>query len=120
MRQQHNHQAMQTRARSIAKHLQHDDNFPSAEDGPDAGPGQPTTRWKLAYSTLFYAGLGLEPFFDVLWTTANQTGHAYPTNRSNIELQAMVSALAALQVFHPLRSVDRFLKNELIFIIIKL
>ena len=72
-----------------------DDNFPSAEDGPDAGPGQPTTRWKLAYSTLFYSALGLEPFFDVLWTTANQTGHAYSTNRSNIELQAIVSALAS-------------------------
>ena len=72
-----------------------DDNFPSAEDGPDAGPGQPTTRWKLAYSTLFYAALGLEPFFDVIWTRGDQPGHAYSTNRSNIELQAVVSALAS-------------------------
>ena len=30
------------------------DNFPRNEDGPDAGKGQPTTRWKLAYSSLFY------------------------------------------------------------------
>lgn len=73
-----------------------DDNFPEFEDGPDAGPGQPTTRWKLAYSSLFYQALGLAPFFDTVWTTAEQPGNKYAQKvRSNIELQALAAALTS-------------------------
>jgi hypothetical protein len=71
------------------------DNFPRSEDGPDAGRRKPTTRWKLAYSTLFYNALGLAPFMDVLWTTPSQPGNTYGTHRTNIELQALAASLTS-------------------------
>eukprot|EP01048_Picozoa_sp_COSAG05_P019611 COSAG05_NODE_3115_length_2313_cov_1.386631_1_plen_77_part_00 len=47
------------------------DNFPSAEDGAS------NPRWKIAYDALLYASLGLQPFMDVIWSTAVQPGTIY-------------------------------------------
>eukprot|EP01047_Picozoa_sp_COSAG01_P042618 COSAG01_NODE_3731_length_5755_cov_6.626414_5_plen_387_part_00 len=70
------------------------DNFPSAEDGPHAH-----WRWKIGYGSLLYSVLGLQSFMDVIWTNAVQPGnvanHGLPSNRTNIELQATVAALAS-------------------------
>lgn len=70
------------------------DNFPSAEDGPNGH-----WRWKIAYGSLLYSVLGLQPFMDVIWTTAVEPGNiaarGRTAKRTNIELQATVAALAS-------------------------
>ena len=48
---------------------------------------------------LLYNAVGLEPFMDVIWTTADQPGNIANqgklARRTNIELQAIVAALAS-------------------------
>ena len=48
---------------------------------------------------LLYNAVGLEPFMDVIWTTADQPGNIANqgklARRTNVELQAIVAALAS-------------------------
>ena len=71
-----------------------DDNFPWGEDGAPRH-----WRWKIGYGALLYNAVGLEPFMDVIWTTAAQPGNIANQGklaiRTNIELQATVAALSS-------------------------
>ena len=71
-----------------------DDNFPWGEDGAPRH-----YRWKIAYGALLYNAVGLQPFMDVIWTRAEQpqniANQGKYAERTNIDLQATVAALAS-------------------------
>eukprot|EP00039_Didymoeca_costata_P022263 m.4153 g.4153 ORF g.4153 m.4153 type:complete len:922 (-) comp2906_c0_seq1:25-2790(-) len=62
------------------------DNTPTNED-----------RWKIAYTSMFMWPLEVAPFFDNIWTMANQSDQPYGPGvvRHNIELQVIINVLTA-------------------------
>ena len=75
------------------------DNFPSDEDAAHNNGQGTYRRWQIAYAALMYNALGLQPFMDVIWTTASQPGnianHGAEATRKDLLLEATVTALGS-------------------------
>eukprot|EP00054_Salpingoeca_dolichothecata_P014978 m.85361 g.85361 ORF g.85361 m.85361 type:complete len:885 (+) comp21264_c0_seq1:72-2726(+) len=59
-----------------------EDNFPTNEN-----------RWRIPFTSVFYAALDIKPFMDVIWTTGDQP-NPYGQNRDNVEFQAILATLS--------------------------
>ena len=61
-----------------------EDDFPTADN-----------RWNIAQTSLLMRALDIGPFFDDIWTTADQPGNPYNTSSNNIHLRTVISTFSA-------------------------
>ena len=66
----------------------------NARASPDNQPGVFDNRWKIGYTSLLMWPLEVQPFFDNTWTEADES-FEYGHNRSNVQLQVILSILTA-------------------------
>jgi hypothetical protein len=67
----------------------------NARASPDNVPGSFNYRYKIAYTSMLLWPLDVAPFSDNSWTMAREPSEPYKHNRSNVELQWVISVLTA-------------------------
>lgn len=66
----------------------------NARASPDNTPGRFDYRWRIGYTSLLMWPLDVQPFFDNTWTESVESPE-YGTNRTDVQLQVIVSILSA-------------------------
>eukprot|EP01052_Picozoa_sp_SAG31_P016505 SAG31_NODE_1095_length_9928_cov_5.441042_8_plen_1013_part_00 len=67
----------------------------NARASPDNVPGSFDYRYQIGYSSMLLWPLGVAPFSDNSWSEAEEPSEPYKQNRSNVELQWIISVLTA-------------------------
>ena len=67
----------------------------NARASPDNVPGTFGSRWLVGYTSMLMWPLHVAPFTDNSWTEAREPGNPYGANRTDVELQWIMSTLTA-------------------------
>eukprot|EP00118_Oscarella_pearsei_P005534 m.25502 g.25502 ORF g.25502 m.25502 type:complete len:805 (+) comp28821_c0_seq1:115-2529(+) len=71
--------------------------FPAITNARASEDDFPTSsnRWNIAQTSLLMRALDIGPFFDDIWTTADQPGNPYGISSDNINLRTVISIFSA-------------------------